>query len=505
MTDSPEFTVPGSPQVPDLGDALDDLVAFLDRFMYFEKPEQTDAVALWIVGTYVFEAFDVVPYLNPKSSEKRAGKTLLLEAIEMTASKALMTANVSPAALYRIVDSRKPTMLLDEIDVVFPKGRGSDPAKEDLRGLLNAGYRKSAVVFRSNRKGEIEEFSPFCPKALAGIGDLPDTVADRSIVIALQRKPKAAVKERFRRRLIQGDADDIANRLKEATGGLVEVLADTFPALPDELNDREQDTWEPLFAVADFCGGSWPARARGAALELSADAADNTETVGQLLLSDIRDVWQDDETAIPTSVLLERLYRLEESPWADWYGNQFTSRNLANKLRPYGVRSTTVKVDGKAAKGYRHEAFYPVWEGYLGHGTYVKSVTSVTSVTSQGPQGLTPDTYPLPSVTGNVTSGKGNGNATPGNVDTAPIVTEVTQVTPSQEVPRPAAEEWVGIVEQFATLGDIVSFKIDGRDTVAMQSSELGGDTFGIGDTVNISPNGDGCLHATLTLRVVPL
>ena len=38
---------------------------------------------------------------------------------------------------------------------------------------------------------ELHEFKVFCPKALAGIGKLPDTLEDRSISIELRRKRPA--------------------------------------------------------------------------------------------------------------------------------------------------------------------------------------------------------------------------------------------------------------------------------------------------------------------------
>ena len=52
------------------------------------------------------------------------------------------------------------------------------------------------------------------------------------------------------------------------------------PSVPDELNDRPADNWDPLLAIADLAGGDWPARARKAAIELSRDADAASETVG---------------------------------------------------------------------------------------------------------------------------------------------------------------------------------------------------------------------------------
>src|SRR4029077_14612013 len=46
----------------------------------------------------------------------------------------------------------------------------------------------------------LKDFPAFCPKAFAGIGELPDTTADRSIRIAMARRQRAQAIERFRAR-----------------------------------------------------------------------------------------------------------------------------------------------------------------------------------------------------------------------------------------------------------------------------------------------------------------
>ena len=349
-----------------MDELLEDIQSFIEGFIYFEKRAQSTAVTLWIVGTYVFDAYDVTPYLHIKSPEKRSGKSLLLEILELLCSTPILAANVSPAALYRVVQLKRPTILLDEVDAVFPKGRAAgDPAKEDLRGLLNAGYRSSGTAMRVNlrKSDELETYSTFSPKALAGIGDLPDTIADRCVVIALQRKPRSVVVERFRRRLVSPRAEDLAARIREVTDGLVETLRGMHPHLPHQLNDREQDTWELLFAVADHAGGGWPDDARKAAVDLSGDAVDASETVGQRLLADLQACWGDDD-GLATTEILSRLHALDESPWGDWYGRPYNARDLAKALKPYGISSADVWTGSKSLKGYKREHLVPVWERY---------------------------------------------------------------------------------------------------------------------------------------------
>src|SRR5439155_12653817 len=109
------------------------------------------------------------------------------------------TANISDAALFRAIAKLSPTLLLDEVDAIFgPKARD----REELRGMLNAGYRRGAVTHRmgGNKMTTLEAFPVFCAKVFALIGDLPDTIADRAVRIRLERRTRDEPIERFHRR-----------------------------------------------------------------------------------------------------------------------------------------------------------------------------------------------------------------------------------------------------------------------------------------------------------------
>ena len=99
------------------------------------------------------------------------------------------------------------------------------------------------------------------------------------------------------------------------------ILAESRPDLPDELDDRAQDIWEPLLAIADFAGDVWPERARTAALELCGPEArqDEDDSLAALLLQDLYDIFTTNGAQrLRTSDLIEELVQIEESPWGDW-------------------------------------------------------------------------------------------------------------------------------------------------------------------------------------------
>jgi Protein of unknown function (DUF3631) len=74
--------------------------------------------------------------------------------------------------------------------------------------------------------------------------------------VRLKRRTASEPIERFRRR----DADVHAERLHQGTCSWAEhhapILAEARPDLPDELDDRAWDYWEPLLALADLAGAS---------------------------------------------------------------------------------------------------------------------------------------------------------------------------------------------------------------------------------------------------------
>jgi Protein of unknown function (DUF3631) len=229
---------------------LDDLRAFVRRFVVLTEA-QADAITLWIAHTHVFDVFGITPYLAVTSAEKRSGKTRLLEVLELLIREALPTANISDAALFRVIDKRQPTLLVDEVDALF----SNKSPREELRGILNAGYRRGAVVHRmgGSNNTSLHTFSVYCPKAFAGIGNcLPDTIADRSIPISLKRRTRAESVERFRLRDVEGEGHALRDRLTDWLEPQRDHLHASRPTLPDELDDRAQDVWEPLLAIADL-------------------------------------------------------------------------------------------------------------------------------------------------------------------------------------------------------------------------------------------------------------
>lgn len=283
---------------------------------------------------------------------KRCGKSRLLDIIENTCHKPIPTVDATIAALFRSIDhDNPPTLLVDEADAIWNKKNAE--GTEDLRKLLNAGFGRGRYALRCvgpNQK--VEKFATFAMAAIAGIGDMPDTITDRAVNIILRRRAKSEKVKPFKLRRDVPPLHRIQGRLAVWVASHLKALTDAEPDLPVE--DRAADVWEPLVAIADLAGGDWPERARKACLALSGESeADDTERSTSLrLLADLRTVFGDTDR-MASSVILPALHKLEGSAWGSWYDRGLNANDLANMLRPYGLHSVDVKVNGKALKGYR--------------------------------------------------------------------------------------------------------------------------------------------------------
>ncbi|MBV9014011.1 MAG: DUF3631 domain-containing protein [Pseudonocardiales bacterium] len=349
------------PTTTDGAALLDAVRAALIRYVVLPTPQAADAVTLWIAATHAQPAWAHAPRLVVRGPEKRCGKSRLLDIVEALCRDPFITVNSSPAAVYRSISDDPPTMLVDEADTIFgPKADGN----EDLRGLLNAGHQRNRPAKRYDAAtNRVESIPTFAMAALAGIGAMPDTIEDRAIVIRMRRRAPNETVAPYRHRRDRPPLRQLAQQLSVWLRTELRSLERAEPDMPVE--DRAADTWEPLVAVADHAGASWPDRARAAVLVLTAEATDTGEVSTRIrLLTDCRMAFGEHD-ALPTTVLLERLKSDPEAPWADYGPTGLTAMKLGVLLRDYSIRSTTIRFPHLGqAKGYQRADFADAWTRY---------------------------------------------------------------------------------------------------------------------------------------------
>lgn len=376
-----------------LDELLAEVVEWLGRFVAYPTEHHKLAHALWILHAHAMECWASTPRLAFLSPEPGSGKTRALEVTEPLVPRPVNTVNVTPAYLFRKVGTsgtELPTLLFDEIDTVFgPKAREN----EEIRGLLNAGHRKGAVAGRCVVVGKIvktEELPAYCAVLLAGLGDLPDTIISRSIVVRMRRRAPGEVIEPYRQTIQELEGQYLRDRIAAAIEPLKEELEKARPVMPEGVEDREADKWEPLLVVADAAGGEWPQKARVTVVTLVTLSKVATPSLGIRLLEDLRTIFGDSD-AMSTEQIIKALTELEEAPWGDLYGKPLNARGLAQRLHKYEVpKSKTVRVEGLVARGYTREDLWDAWNRYLAPLPLIshdsppqgESVTSVTNVTT---------------------------------------------------------------------------------------------------------------------------
>lgn len=343
---------------------------------YVVLPAHADvALALWTLLTWVFEQFDITPYLSITSPTRRCGKTVLMTLLYWLCRRGKKSDYMSRAAIYRSVENEKPTLVLDEVGWVVD-------AKDERQGILCGGFERNGYVELAEGEGAaitVRRFSTYCPKAFGLIGKLTTTLTDRAICIPMRRKRPAEKVARLRRR----DNDEFAKLRRQClrwANDNAEALAKAPTAVIEQLHDRAVDAWAPLAVISDHVGGEWPALARAAALALSGEADDNSVNIR--LLRDVRWILDgrpvtnettgdvdrefDPLEKVHSETLVGYLTAIADSSWADWKGAKgFTQNALASRLEDFGIHPRNIRLGGTVKKGYAREQFKEAFEAYL--------------------------------------------------------------------------------------------------------------------------------------------
>jgi putative DNA primase/helicase len=344
------------PEPVDGAKILNEIVAALNRYVVLPDGA-SEAIALWIMHTYTFDVVRISPILALTSPEKRCGKTTVMSLLLKLAHRPIPASNISPAALFRSTERWRPTLLCDEADSFLK-------SNDELRGILNSGHTVDmAYVLRTvGDEHEPRRFSTWAPKALACIGRLSETLADRAITIPMRRKKAGEAVERLK----VFDGRTIRQQCLRWAKDIEGALKSSDPDVPASLHDRAADNWTPLLAISDVAGGDWPSMARKAAQRLTETDMEE-EGIGVLLLGDIQTLFRKENTdRLSSQEIADKLSNLEERPWADWKkGKPISTNQIARILKNYKVRPDEIKINGRNLRGYKAEDLQDTFERYL--------------------------------------------------------------------------------------------------------------------------------------------
>lgn len=344
-------------------EAVDSRELALELFRTFERfsilPKGSAvAASLWTVLTYCYDNWMTLPLLGILSPEKRCGKSTFMTILDCLCFNALSASNISPAAIFRVIEAHRPCLLIDEGDTFLREN-------EELRGVINSGHTltQAYVVRCDGDNNEPTKFTTWAPKAIAMIGRLPDTIEDRAIVVPLKRKLPSEHCERHTR--------ETREELAILRRKILRFVEDNSLALrsakPERLqtaNDRQADNWEPLLAIAEVAEVDKEARAAALCF---IDTQETEQPIGVQLLQDIQEVFSEStEDKIFSDKLVNGLVAMEDRPWCEWRrGQPMTSSSLSKLLSPFSIRSKLLRIGQNVRRGYEKRAFHDAFGRYI--------------------------------------------------------------------------------------------------------------------------------------------
>jgi len=350
------------PEPVDGVDLCAQIHATVKRFIVMSDSAAT-AYVLWLLFSHSHDAARISPILCFTSPTMRCGKTTCLELLDRLARRTLLTSNISPGAVYRAVEESGATLIMDEAETYTHDGDG-------IRGILNSGHTKRAayVVRCVGEEKRARRFKTWCPKAVALIGKLAATLQDRSIQVSLERKKTTDHVERLGD-LPEDALDSLRSQCFRWAQDHLEILKGTRVHRLPGLHDRAFDNWRPLLAIAEVVGGEWPERARQAAIALSGGAGEEVAGKSEILLQDIRtlyDAMKPQDGLLFSTEIVKGLVEMEGHPWADYgRGRELTVNQLAKLLRPFSITPRTGRRGEDRAKGYYRDDLEEAFTRYL--------------------------------------------------------------------------------------------------------------------------------------------
>jgi hypothetical protein len=234
----------GHGEVPTFAVALSKIIHLIDGFLEMDHDSEIVVPAAWALATWFSRVFLTFPRLDVRG-ERGSGKTKLLSILSGTSLNGILRVCPTPAVLFRLAESLRATLCLDEIE-----GLGKEDRREIL-AIINQGYKVGGRVDRCEGDDQsLRSFDVYTPIALAGIQGLNRVTEDRAITLVLRR-----AKDRKRLNAEVNPSDQQFIELRDLCYRLAlsrwQQVADTQAQLvfPDWLNGRERELWRPLLAI----------------------------------------------------------------------------------------------------------------------------------------------------------------------------------------------------------------------------------------------------------------
>jgi hypothetical protein len=350
---------------PDASGVFEEVRRMYDKYVDFNEPGTAEVLSLWTLGTYLHPLFESYPYISLIGT-KASGKSKTTQVAEKLCFNAIGTCDISSAALYRSIEGLSATLIIDEAETL------NDPeSKQDLRSILNAGYKKGARVRRCenlNNRNEVKEFEVYSPKMIAGIRGLYDILESRCIQISMLRtnnleKSNRVVTERkenwaYLRHLLYS----FALRFFKEIENIYSVELESEIKDIEVLAGRNGELWFPLLSIAKFLDrrgyvGLFDRIKDFAMKKADESRAESLSPWDEALILALFHVTLGKETGITTSDI--------KSWMLGYLGGQENLKDISigNALKRFGFRDKK-KINGRRVYSIKHQAVLDVMRRY---------------------------------------------------------------------------------------------------------------------------------------------
>ena len=290
----------------------------LTQYVDFSDPRAHVYLAAWILGTYFHPIFNYYPYLH-FTGTKNVGKSKTMKLMSCLSFNGIMSVSVTNASQFRIIEALRPTLFLDESEDLNQKGF------TDRRALLLGGYEAGSSVLRTEKEGDgfrVRRLANYSPRAFASIEGLEDTLASRTVQIAMQRSYDDEIKQR-EVNLNDPAFQEIRDELFLVTMTSCNLIKEIYEraAKPEEVEfgDREFNLFRPILTI-------------GKAVGLKKVIAPLIDFANACYHRKIEDY----NTTAPENVLLR--YLLENVTQDGWFqNNQLHEAFIRDFIKPNGI------------------------------------------------------------------------------------------------------------------------------------------------------------------------
>jgi hypothetical protein len=316
-------------------------------------------VSLWIIHTHVIESARFSPMLAVVSQDYGTGKATLMAVLQRLCKDAYRTSKITSGDLLRMIRQHRLTMLLDDGDSVL--------RNQSFVDILNASHDRLSGGITTALKNEFVAMDVFVAKAMKSHVGLPDSLARRSIKILLQRKrPNEKILP------VNVYSSEVNDELAALHAQLVRWAEDHLAGLKDVVsspidlgNDRCNDTFGPLLAIAQVIGGDALTRAESIARELL--TPDDAKSEGVQLLENIKELLQASRIEKIHSIdLVTKLCAQTQWPWVTCNkGKPLDQLLLAKILGGYGIKPDNIRIGDESKRGYWSDDFRDAFARYV--------------------------------------------------------------------------------------------------------------------------------------------